>query len=341
MNMRLFNLDAVGPSFDVCTIGNAIVDIIASGDDAFLDAQGITKSAMNLVDEARADFLYERIGPGVETSGGSAANTAAGIASLGGTPAYIGKVKDDAWGKVFRHDLHSLGVAFSTEAATDGPATARSIIIVTPDAHRSMNTYLGACADLSPRDIDPAVIQAAQVTYLEGYLFDKPLAQRAFHEAARIAHAADRQMALSLSDSFCVERHREAFLDLVKSEVDLLIANEHELMALFQTDTFEAAMNAAKNVCRTVVGTRSEKGAVVSSGAGVFVVSAESVDQIVDSTGAGDLFAAGLLFGMTHGQDLPQSARLGAIAAAEAISHFGPRPRVSLKDYVKAKGIKI
>jgi sugar/nucleoside kinase (ribokinase family) len=342
MEMRTFNLEAVGQSFDVCAIGNAIVDIIANGDDEFLETHGIHKNVMNLIDADRADFLYQRIGPGVETSGGSAANTAAGIASLGGMPVYIGKVKDDAWGKVFRHDLHALGVSFTTSPAADGPSTARSLIVVTPDAQRSMSTYLGACVDLSPADIDPAVIQAAQITYLEGYLFDKPTAQQAFREAAKIAHAADRQLALALSDPFCVERHRADFLDLVKTEVDLLIGNEEEYMSLFQTNTFEAAIDAAKGFCRMIVGTRGAKGAVVNyGGAGALAISAEVVDPVIDTTGAGDLFASGLLFGMTHGMDLPQSTRLGAISAAEVISHYGPRPLCSLKEYVENKGIHL
>jgi sugar/nucleoside kinase (ribokinase family) len=341
MAIRLFDVRAVGASFDVCAIGNAIVDIIADSDDAFLSVHEIAKGSMTLIDEERADFLYARIGPAVETSGGSAANTAAGIAAFGGTPTYIGKVKDDQFGKIFRHDLKTLGVHFATPPLSEGPATARCLILVTPDAQRSMNTYLGACVELTVADIDPAPIRGAQITYLEGYLFDKPTAQAAFLEAAKIAHAADRQLALTLSDPFCVERHRGAFQELVQNEVDILLANELELMALYQAPTFEAALKAAREKCKIVVGTRSEKGAVIANNSETIVVSAEPVTHVVDTTGAGDLFAAGFLYGLTHGHDLAVSARLGALASAEVISHYGPRPRRALKEIVKEKGIRI
>ena len=326
--------------FDVCAVGNAIVDIIAECDEARLAELGIAKGVMTLIDAARADVLYDKIGPAVETSGGSAANTAAGIASLGGIPAYIGKVKNDQLGTIFRHDMKATGVHYATASLTEGPATARCLILVTPDAQRSMNTYLGACVELTAADIDPDVIRAAEITYLEGYLFDKPTAQAAFRLAAQVAHGAGRRLALTLSDPFCVERHREAFLHLVRSEVDILLANEHELMALYEASSFEAAMAAARTHCRMVVGTRSAAGAVIAYGEEEVVVAAEPVAAVVDSTGAGDSFAAGFLYGLTHGQDLGTCVRLGAVAAAEIISHYGPRAQKSLKELAREKGFK-
>ena len=323
-------------SFDVCAVGNAIVDVIAESVESDLAVLGITKGVMTLIDAARADFLYDKIGPAVETSGGSAGNTVAGIAALGGNPAYIGKVRDDQLGAIFRHDMKAIGVHYATPPLTEGPATARCLILVTPDAQRSMNTYLGACVELTSADIDPDLIRAAQVTYLEGYLFDKPTAQAAFRDAARIAHEVGRQLALTLSDPFCVERHREAFLNLVENEVDILLANEHELMALYQTPTFESAMAAARTHCQTVVGTRGAVGAVIAQGTESLFIPAEPVARVVDTTGAGDLFAAGFLYGVTHGHDLASSGRLGARAAAEVISHYGPRPQGSLKGLVGA-----
>ena len=327
--------------YDICAVGNAIVDVIADCDDAFLDSYGITKGAMTLIDEARADFLYTNIGPGIEMSGGSAANSMAGMAALGGTPTYIGKVKDDQFGGIFRHDMRASGVHFPTPPSASGPSTARSFILVTPDAQRSMNTYLGACVDLSVDDIDPQLVANAKVTFLEGYLFDKPKAQEAFRVAAKIAHDAGRQLSLALSDTFCVDRHRDGFLELVRDDVDILIANEFELMGLYQVSTFEDAMAAARAQCSIVVGTRSEKGAVLASGETIISVPAEPVPSVLDSTGAGDLFAAGLLFGVTHGYDLETSGRIGAIAAAEVISHYGPRPQRDLKELVRSKGIRI
>lgn len=324
--------------YDVCAIGNAIVDMIADCDEAFLTDYGIAKGAMNLVDEARVGFLYKNIGPAIEMSGGSAANTAAGIASLGGTPAYIGKVRDDDFGTIFRHDIRNAGVHFPTPAALDGAATARCLIAVTPDAQRSMNTYLGVCVDLAPEDVDPRVVANAQITYLEGYLFDKPKAQEAFHTAAKIAHEAGRKLSLTLSDTFCVDRHREGFLALVREDVDILFANEYELMSLYQASTVEQALAAARGECDLVVCTRSEKGAVAASKETTVEVPADPVAKVVDTTGAGDLFAAGFLFGATHGKDLAGACRLGAIAAAEAIGHYGPRPQKNLRELAQEKG---
>lgn len=327
--------------YDVCAVGNAIVDIIADCDDAFLEAYGITKGAMTLIDEARAAFLYKNIGPAIEMSGGSAANTAAGVASLGGTPTYIGKVRNDEFGSIFRHDMRASGVHYPTPAATEGLSTARCIILVTPDAQRSMSTYLGVCAELTPQDVDPHLVANAQLTYLEGYLFDKPKAQEAFYVAAKVAHEAGRKLVLTASDTFCVDRHRDGLTKLVKEEVDYLIANEYELMSLYQVATFEEAIAQARQQCEIVVGTRSEKGAVIANGDETYVIEADKVSCVVDSTGAGDLFASGFLFGMTHGLDVATSGKIGAIVAGEVISHYGPRPQKDLKELVRSKGISI
>ncbi len=327
--------------YDVCAIGNAIVDVIADCDDSFLDHHGITKGAMTLIEEDRAAFLYKNIGPAVEMSGGSAGNTAAGIAGLGGSPAYIGRVRNDQFGEIFRHDMNAAGVHFSTPFALSGPATGRSLILVTPDKQRSMSTYLGAAAELSVAEVDPRLIASAQVTFWEGYLFDRQKAKEALFATAKIAHDAGRSLALTLSDTFCVDRHREDFLALVRDHVDILLANEYELMALYRLPTFEEALAAAKEQCGIVAGTRSEKGAVVASQGKEVVIPAERGVQVVDSTGAGDLFASGFLFGLTHGYDLTTSGRLGAIAAAEVISHYGPRPQRDLKGLARERGIAI
>ncbi|MDD2324461.1 MAG: adenosine kinase [Alphaproteobacteria bacterium] len=341
MVIRSYPDQPVPALYDVCAVGNAIVDVIADCDEAFLATNGITKNAMMLVDEARSDFLYKAITPQAEMSGGSVANTVTGIAMLGGKPTYIGKVRDDELGSVYRADMRAAGVHFPTVPAASGPATGCSIILVTPDAHRSMNTYLGIAGDLSETDIDAQLIANAQMTLLEGYLFDKPEAQKAFHLAAKMAHDAGRRLALSLSDTFCVERHREAFAAFVRDEVDILIANEFELMSLYQVPTFDEAMTAARAQCSLVVGTRSEKGAVIAQGSLSFPIEAEPVATLVDSTGAGDLFAAGFLFGLTHGKDMATSGRMGAIAASEIISHYGPRPQADLKALMQAKGMDL
>ncbi|HYD66104.1 adenosine kinase [Azospirillum sp.] len=321
--------------YDVTGIGNAIVDVIAHADDAFLAANGIEKGAMTLIDAARAEELYGRMGPGVEVSGGSAGNTMAGFASLGGRGAYVGKVCNDQLGSVFRHDITAAGVHFATDPLHGGAPTARCLILVTPDAQRSMNTYLGACVELGPEDIDEAMIAASQVTYLEGYLWDPPRAKEAFLKAAGAAHAAGRKVSLSLSDSFCVHRHHDEFLDLVANHVDILFANEHEIGALYGTDDIAVAVEAVKGHCEVAALTRSEKGAVIVAGGQVFEVPAAPVDRVVDTTGAGDLYAAGFLYGYTRGLAPAVCGRLGAIAAAEVISHVGARPEVSLAELVK------
>lgn len=341
MVLRSVPLHNIPARYDVCGIGNAIVDIISDCDDAFLDSYGIVKGAMTLIDEARADFLYDKMKPGVEMSGGSVANTVAGVAALGGMPTYIGKVKEDQLGTIFRHDMESSGVHFPTKPSSSGAATARCLIMVTPDAQRSMCPYLGACVDLSPNDVDPVQVANAQITFLEGYLYDKPSAKEAFYEAARIAHSANRRLALSLSDTFCVDRHRDGFRALVKDRVDILLSNEYELMSLYQVSTFDEAVEQARAECSLVVCTRSEKGAVIAEGGETFIIQAEKPTAVLDTTGAGDMFAAGLLFGLTHGFDTSTSGRLGAIAASEVISHYGPRPQTDLRAFVQAKGIKV
>lgn len=339
--LHLSKLSSVEATFEVCAIGNAIVDIISESNESFLNTHHITKGIMSLVDEARADFLYSRVASALEMSGGSAANTAAGIAALGGKPAYIGKVRNDQLGSIFRHDLRSLGIHFATSPLMEGPSTARCLILVTPDAQRSMNTYLGACVELTEADIDESVIRQSRIIYLEGYLFDKPTAQAAFRHAAKLAHAAGRYVALTLSDPFCVDRHRDAFRDLVKKDVDILFANEQELMSLYQTSSFEEAMAKADTECHLTIGTRSAAGALIAHNSELVKIAAEPVDNVVDTTGAGDLFASGVLFGLTHGYDLATSGRIGALASAEIISHYGPRSQQSLKDFVREKGVKI
>lgn len=318
------------PALDVVGIGNAIVDVIAHADDAFLARQGLAKGTMTLVDERRAESLYGEMGPGIESSGGSAGNTMAGLASLGGRGAYVGKVRDDQLGAVFRHDITAMGVRFSTPAATSGPSTARCLVLVTPDAQRTMNTYLGACVGLGPEDIDEAEIAAAHVTYLEGYLFDPPHAKEAFRKAARAAHAAGRKVALTLSDPFCVERHRAEFRELVQHHVDLLFANEAEILSLFETDSFAEAARQVRGMCEVAALTRSEKGSVVVAAHETHEIPAMKPEKLVDTTGAGDLYASGFLYGFTRGRDLAVCGRLGSLCAAEVISHFGARPEAPL-----------
>ncbi|MGA3304762.1 MAG: adenosine kinase [Stellaceae bacterium] len=326
-------------SFDVVGIGNAIVDVLAKADDAFLKRRGLAKGTMALIDAARAEALYAEMGEGIEASGGSAANTIAGLASLGGRGAYVGKLRDDELGAIFAHDLKSIGVAFKTPPLTSGPPTARCLILVTPDAQRTMNTFLGACVELGPEDIDPELISAAQVTYLEGYLFDPPRAMEAFRKAAELAHKAGRKVALSLSDPFCVGRHRADFLELVDQHVDVLFANEHEIASLYQTEHFELAAEAVRGHCEIAVLTRSERGSSIVTAKAMLHVAPAPVARVVDSTGAGDLYAAGFLYGLTHGRDLETCGKLGSLCAGEVIGHFGARPETSLKILAKSAGL--
>jgi len=315
---------------DVVGIGNAIVDVLSQTDDAFLGAQDLPKGTMTLIDAARAEELYGAMGPAVEVSGGSAANTLAGVAALGGQGAFIGKVRNDQLGGIFRHDIRATGVSFGTPAATEGAPTARCLIFVTEDAQRTMATYLGASVELGPDDLDAALIAGARITYLEGYLWDAPAAKEAFLAAARQAHEAGGKVALSLSDPFCVDRHRDSFVELIGGHVDILFANEQEIRSLFQVETFDRALQAVRGHCEIAALTRSERGAVILAGEEVHVVDAEPISRVVDTTGAGDLFAAGFLYGYTQGRPLYDCARIGAVAAAEVISHFGARPEAPL-----------
>jgi sugar/nucleoside kinase (ribokinase family) len=317
---------------DVVGIGNAIVDVLATTTDDFLSAEGLPKGAMTLVDEGRGEAIYAKMAAAVECSGGSAANTMGGFASFGGKGAYIGKVRDDQLGKVFRHDINALGVTFETKAARNGPSTARCLVLVTPDAQRTMATYLGACVELGPEDIDAGAIKRSQLVYLEGYLYDPPRAKAAFLEAAKIAHEAGGGVALTLSDPFCVERHKADFQDLVDHHVDVLFANEAELKALTGCSDFDHAVAEVRGKCAVAAITRSALGSVVLTDEGAVTVPAMPVGELVDTTGAGDLYAAGFLYGMTHELGPADCARLGGLAAAEIISHMGARPLVSLKE---------
>ena len=322
---------------DVVGIGNALVDVLSRESEAFVTAQRLVKGAMQLVDEARASELYAAMGPAVEVSGGSAANTIVGVASFGGRAHYVGKVRDDQLGEVFQHDLRSVGVGYSTSAATSGPATGRCLIVVTPDAQRTLTTYLGASVQLGPADVDKGVIERAAILYLEGYLFDPPEAQRAFHAAAGVAHAAGRKVALTLSDPFCVDRHRAAFRDLVERHVDILFANEVEIRALYEAADFDAALQQVRRHCAVAALTRSERGSVVVAGDDVHVIDAHPVRAVVDTTGAGDLYAAGFMFGLSRGRSLATCGRLGSLAAAEVISHVGARPQTPLAQLAGAR----
>lgn len=325
------------PMFDVCGVGNAIVDVLAQSDERFLTRHQLNKGTMTLVDEKRAHELYAAMGPAMEVSGGSAANTMVGIASLGGRAAFIGKVKSDQLGEVFNHDIRAAGVDFRARPANGGASTARCLIFVTPDAQRTMQTFLGISTELSSDDIDPEAIGGAQITYLEGYLFDLPPAKQAFVKAAELAHAAGRKVALTLSDPFCVDRHRAAFRHLIEGHIDILFANEAEILSLYQAKTFDDALQQVRGHCDVAALTRSEKGAVIASKREVHVIDADKVPKVVDTTGAGDLFAAGFLYGITHGKDLAAAGRIGAICAAEVISHYGARPEASLADLVRKK----
>ncbi len=315
-------------------VGNALVDVLAPVSDEFVENQkekGMLKGAMTLIDHDRATELYNSMPPATEMSGGSAANTIASFASFGGKGAYIGKVSDDQLGNVFKHDMSAIGVNYTTSPLTkDGVSTGRCLILVTPDAERTMNTYLGAAVELGPDDIDPALVSAAQVTYLEGYLFDPPQAKEAFRKAGIIAHDAGRRLSLSLSDPFCVGRHREDFKDLVANHVDILFANEEEIMSLYETSSFEDAVEAVRSKCEIAVLTRSEKGSVILSNTHSFDIEAVPPSQLVDSTGAGDSYAAGFLYGFTQGMSLDVCGKLGAKAATEIISHMGPRAQHKL-----------
>ena len=328
--------------YDVLGIGNAIFDVLVQTDEGFLSRHGMTKGGMALIDEARALSIYQDMGPAIEMSGGSAANTIVGVANLGARAAYVGKVRDDQIGRLYTHDIRAAQVAFETKPAADGPATGCSYILVTPDGERTMNTYLGAAQELMPGDIDAAQVAASAILYLEGYLWDPKNAKEAFVKASTIAHDAGRQVALTLSDSFCVDRYRGEFLDLMRGgTVDLVFANEAELHSLYQTADFDTALTQLRSDAKLAVVTRSEKGCVVASKDGVTAVPAFPIDKIVDTTGAGDLFAAGFLFGLVRGVGHENAGRLGALAAAEVIQHIGARPQVSLKELARQNGLPV
>ena len=325
--------------YDVAAIGNAIVDVLASADEAFLDAEGLGKGSMMLIDEARAHQLYERMAPGVEASGGSAANTVAGVASLGARACFVGKVAADALGEIYAHDISAIGVTFTTPPLAGGPATGRCLINVTSDGERTMCTYLGAAQRLCPADVDPKAIADSSVLYLEGYLFDPDEARAAFAKAAHVARAAGRSIALTLSDAFVVERHRAALLEFIDAEVDVLFANESEITALFETRDFDVALTGIRGRVKIAAVTRGARGAVVLSESEAQAVPTEPVAKLIDTTGAGDQYAAGFLVGLAGGRSLEACSRLGAMAASEVISHFGPRPLVNLADLASSKGL--
>ena len=325
--------------YDVVGIGNAIVDIISRCDDGFLSKHDLAKGFMRLIDAAEAARLYEAMGPAIERSGGSVANSIAGLASFGAKCGFIGRVAADQFGGIFRHDIRSLGVAYETLPATDGAPTARCLILVTPDGERTMNTFLGASVDFTPEDLDTAMIGAAKIVYLEGYLFDREEAKAAFREAAQVAKASGAKVALSLSDAFCVDRHRADFQALVREGADIVFANEKEITTLYQVNSFDEAADAALRDCEMAVLTRSESGSVIVAAGETIEIAAEPVPEVVDVTGAGDLYAAGFLYGLTQGAPLPACGRLGSLAAAEVIGHIGARPERPLRKLAKERGL--
>lgn len=308
-----------------------MVDVIAQATDSFVAGQGLSKGSMTLIDTERAHQLYELMGPGIEASGGSAANTVAGVASFGGTAAYIGKVSEDALGEVYAHDMRASGVFFEVVRATSGPATGRCLILVTPDAQRTMNTYLGVSSLLEPDDVQASTVEAGRLLFCEGYLWDIDLAKRAIVKAMDLARAAGRRSALTLSDTFCVERHHAEFRDLVRNRVDVLFANDSELAALYGTNDLDAGVAALAADVELACVTLGPRGSLIVSQGSVIEIAAVEPKQVVDTTGAGDQYAAGVLFGLARGFDLAECGRLGSVAAAEVISHVGPRPMTSLR----------
>lgn len=328
-------------SYDVVAVGNAIIDLIQPVPDSFLAEENIAKAAMTLIDEARADHLTARLAGAIVAAGGSAANTMTGVASFGGKAGYIGKVADDELGARFTREFRAAGVAFDTPPRPAPPGTARSLIAVTPDGQRSMSTYLGASTLLSPADIDAALIQAGDILFLEGYLFDRDEAKAAFVRAAEIARGAERQVSLTLSDVFCVERHRESFKHLVAGHVDILFANEHEILSLYESEDLGAALESARKACPLVIVTRSEAGSLIAAGDEFIEIKAMPVAKVVDTTGAGDQYAAGFLFGRARGRPLAECGALGSLAAAEVISHVGPRPEENLRGLALQRGLRV
>ncbi len=325
--------------YDVVGIGNAIVDIIARCDEGFLTKHDLDKGFMRLIDAEDAARLYEVMGPAIERSGGSVANSIAGLASFGAKCGFIGRVAADQFGGIFRHDIRSLGIAYDTEPATDGAPTARCLVLVTPDGERTMNTFLGASVDFTPTDLDAGLIGAAKIVYLEGYLFDRDAAKSAFREAAKLAKAAGAKVALTLSDPFCVDRHRADFRKLIKEGADIVFANEKEITALYEVNSFDEAADAALRDCELAVLTRSEAGSVIVGAGETTEIPADSIAKVVDATGAGDLYASGFLYGLTQGLPVAVCGRLGSLAAAEVISHIGARPETSLAKLARERGL--
>jgi sugar/nucleoside kinase (ribokinase family) len=326
---------AIEPTLDVVALGHPLVDVLTHETDDVIARTGVERGAMTMVDAVRSDEIYAQLGPARETSGGSAANTAAGVAAFGGRAAFIGRIGDDPFGKVFAHDLRSVGVEFDVSPATDGSPTGRCLVIVSADAERTMFTYLGAGAEIDPRDVDADRIAGAAVTYLEGYLWDEAAAKDAIRRAASLAREAGRKVAFTLSDPFCVERHRDEFRTLIESDVDVLFANEHEITMLYEVDDFDEAARRVSDCCEIAALTRGARGSVVVNGAERHEIAADPVATLVDTTGAGDLYAAGFLFGLTHGYDLATCGQLGSLGAAEVISHLGPRPEASLSELAR------
>ena len=328
--------------FDALCIGNAICDVFAHVEEDFLQHESLVKGSMRLIDTEEAVRLFEKMGQTVRISGGSAGNTAAGIASLGGKPAYFGKIAEDELGDSYYHDMNGTGVYFNTPRLRDSKPTARSMILITPDGERTMNTYLGACTEFGPGDVDETVVAASAVTYMEGYLWDPEEAKKAFLKAAEIAHQNGRKVALTLSDSFCVDRYRNEFLSLMSDKVvDLLFANEHELKALYQTGDIDTAIAAAKESDVLTALTLGSEGAMAISRSETVKVAAQSVDNVVDLTGAGDLFASGFLFGLARDYKLADAAELGCVCAANVIGHVGARPERPLKNVASQSGFEI
>jgi fructokinase len=318
-------------TLDVVGIGNAIVDVLVRADDDAIDNHQLTKGTMALIDEQQAEALYASLGPGLETSGGSAANTLAGIAQLGGRAGFIGRVRDDQLGAIFSHDIKAVGARFQTPPATSGPSTARCLILVTPDAQRTMCTYLGASVLLHPDDLDLEMVAQAKVLYLEGYLWDSDDAKAAFIAAAKVARANGGEVALSLSDAFCVERHRDSFQELVDGHVDILFANEMEITSLYKANSFEEAAEQVRGRCKVAALTRSEQGSVILNGSGTHAIAPFRLGELVDTTGAGDLYAAGFLHAYCQGQAIETCGRLGSLCAGQVVTQLGPRPQADLK----------
>jgi sugar/nucleoside kinase (ribokinase family) len=325
--------------FDVVGIGSALVDVIARSSEDFLRDNGMHKGAMRLIGAEEAVALYAKMGPGIETSGGSVPNTCAGIASLGGRAAFIGKVARDQLGEIFAHDIKAIGVTYTTPPSANASPTGRCLILVTPEGERTMNTFLGAAAELGVAELDEDAIASAKILYLEGYSFDPPLTRAAFHEAASMAKRAGTRVAVTLSDPFCVDRHRAAFLDFIAHKTDIVFANEKELLSLYETQDFDQACARLRGAVELAIVTRSEKGSLVLNGAGDIPIPAVPVDEVVDTTGAGDMYAAGFLFGLATGRDLATCGRIASLCAAEVISHIGPRPQTNLAALVRSSGL--